>query len=309
MKDWVLNLFWNGLYVRFCKYYSYFVVRDRPADGVYKFLISLYFYKLYRRWPDLAHPQTFNERMCHKLLFDRNPILTIAADKFKVRDYIEHKIGKGVLPKLLWHGEDPDSIPYDRLPNEFVVKLNHGSGMNVLVSDKRTADLEKIRQKLKLWLKQNYCYRHPSLGHEWCYRNIRPVIVIEEFLGSNRVPPDDYKFFCFHGKAEYLEIDFDRFGDHTSTIYDRNFSVIDVDINYAKYPEMLPRGLVDFKRPPNYDELVAVADKASEDFDFVRVDLYTVGDKIYFGELTNYPAGGALSFEPERFDRVFGAKW
>ncbi len=289
------------IYGSTCRTYSRMFVRDNPADGLYRFLCSLHFYNRHGYWPNFLTPRSFSEKVWHKMLFDRSPVLSVVADKLAVREYVRERVGQEYLISLLWSGTDPSVIPFESLPTSFVVKLTHGSSFNVIVPDKSTIDTRKVQKKLQKWLRINYCHDF-SLGMEWCYRNIKPGIVVEKFVGEEGKVPPDYKFFCFGGRVEYLHVDFGRFVNHTRAICDRDFHRLDVRLGYPAYGGPVTK-------PPNYEEMLAVAEALSKDLDFIRCDLYSIKGRTYFGELTNYPDEGACRFYPRDYDFIFGSKW
>jgi hypothetical protein len=236
------------------------------------------------------------------MLFDRNPLWTMLSDRLRVRDYVANKVGSEYLVPLLWHGDNPDEIPFDELPLKFVIKTNHGCGYNILVKDKAQLDQTKARRQLKKWLAENFCL-DKFLGTEWGYKNIRPAIMVESFIDDNGSVPVDYKFFCYSGRAEFLKIDFDRFEDHSESFFDRELNLLN----------LVGRGIKQyqgkFELPENYKDMVRVAETLSQGIDFIRVDLYSVAGRIYFGEFTCYHGGGLIRLSPRKFDFLFGEKW
>lgn len=235
------------------------------------------------------------------MMYNRDPQLTLFSDKLSVRRYVSEKVGIANLIPLLWNGEEPEDIPFDDFPEKFVIKTNHGCGYNIIVPDKMTLDIEKAKQRLHVWLRENFCSdRH--YGLPWAYKNIKPHIIVESFIGENGQIPTDYKFFCYSGQAAFVQVNYDRFGDASEKILDRNFNPLDVWNGFKLY-----KGKV--TKPKNYDEMLHLADSLSKDIDFIRVDLYSVENRVYFGELTCYPAGGNAPFVPREYDFMFGEKW
>jgi hypothetical protein len=249
-------------------------------------------------WPNLRQPKTFNEKIQWKKLHDRRELLVRTADKFAVRDYVRAKGLEGILIPLLWYGTDPKAIPFEQLSERFVVKPNHLSGAVIIVRQGRNADTAFIQAQAEIWMATKYY----SKFLEWAYQNIDPCILIEEFKSchGDEVCPD-YKFFCFHGEPRFCQVDMDRFTHHRKNIYDMEWRLLPVKYNHDNGP--------DVPRPANLDEMIRVARKLSEEFDFVRVDLYSVHDDVFFGELTHYPAAGTGRFNPREFDLVMGSYW
>jgi len=291
---------YKSAFADFCKYYSR-KLDDRPADLTYRFLCSLKFFKDHGYYPRFKNPRSFSEKIWHRMLFDRNLVWTEISDKLKARRLVQDKIGDEYLIPLLWEGTRPEFIPLEKLPERFVVKANHGCGYNIFVKDKKQISYDKIVGQLNRWLEKKYTYSS-FLGMEWAYENIEPKIYVEMLIEENGRTPKDYKFFCFSGRAEYLQISFDRFGDASERILDRDFNPIEVWNGVKIY-----RGVIE--RPIDYEKMLDVAETLSAGFDFIRVDLYNVKGKIYFGEYTCYPAAGLAPFVPRKWDFIFGEKW
>lgn len=220
-----------------------------------------------------------------------DPLLTQCADKYEVREYIKSKGLNNILVDLYAVYENPNQIKLDELPERFVIKTTNGSGTNILCRDKSTLSLEQIKSDLAVWLKRdNY-----AVGREWSYKGITPKIIIEEYLEDNDNKFDginDYKFLCFNGKPKYVVLDVDRHIGHKRNIYDIDWNYIDVSTDHENFGDVV-------KRPEGYEEMVKVAKVLSQDFPFVRVDLYYTNKKVYFGELTFYPWTGYVQFDPD----------
>lgn len=251
------------------------------------------------RRPDLSVPTTFSEKVLYKRFYDRRPILTCVADKLAVRDYVAGIIGPEYLPCVFRAGRSIADLRWDDLPARFVVKASHGSGWNIIVQDRTDFDEAAAEAQVGLWLKSTfYLYTR-----EWCYRDIPPGFLIEEFLeGQNGEVPDDWKFFVYHGRAVYLQIDRGRFLDHRHSFYTRDLERVDV-----RY--LCDNLDVDPTWPSNLTQMFDLAERLGRDFDFVRVDLYNVCGRLVFGELTNYPNAGLMPFEPQEMDCEFGRHW
>jgi hypothetical protein len=264
-----------------------------------RYAISLRYQRIFGRLPDLKHPVTFNEKLAYKILYDRRPILTRLADKLKARDYVAERIGAGYLTELYQVCRCAADIDWDRLPSRFVLKANHGNNMNVFVLDKAEADTAEISRRLDGWLATNlYDYTQ-----EWCYRDIEPTILVEELLTeSDGVMAVDWKFFTYDGRAEFLQVDMDRFTGQKRNSYDRGLRRLSFRGRHPNAPR-------DPKFPDNIDAMFSLADQLGAGLDFIRVDMYNLGGRIVFGEFTNYPGGGHEPFDPPEFDRIYGSKW
>lgn len=259
------------------------------------------FYLGWKYWIMLGHrlhldpPRTYTEKIQWMKLYDRDPRYTVLADKHSVKHFVADRIGpEHIIPTLgVWHGAE--EIDFDKLPEKFVLKCNHDSGSAIICTDKGSFDREKACQQLNAALKKNY---YPK-EREWAYRDIKPLIIAEEYLGDS-VP--DYKFFCFNGKPEFMFIATDRFDPSVET----KFDFFDMDFNHLDVRNGHPNAPVPPERPELWEEMKALAAKLSEGLKHVRVDLYQVGGKIYFGEYTFYHWGGLVPFEPASWDRKFG---
>ena len=251
------------------------------------------------RPPNLKNPSTFNEKIAYKILHDRRPILTRLQDKLQARDYVAERIGAKYLTELYQVCDVPCEIGWLRLPQRFVIKMNHGSGMNIFVADKSRINLGSVVSRLDRWRATNFYHN----WLEWAYRDIRPTIFIEEMLteetGAMAV---DWKFFTFDGRAEFLQVDVDRFTQQKRNVYDRRLNRLPFRGNHPNSP-------TDPKFPDNIDAMFSLADKLGSGLDFVRIDMYNVDGRIVFGEFTNYPGAGREPFHPAKFDKIFGRKW
>jgi hypothetical protein len=245
-------------------------------------------------WPNLKTPKSFNEKILWLKLNYRTELGTQVADKFAVREWVSKKIGMDYLIPLIDVYPSPLNIDFDKLPEKFVLKPNHGSGMVILCNDKNKLDTNDSIKKLLSWEKMNYYY----YGREWQYKGIKPLVVCEQMLESNE-PLADYKFFCFNGEPKYVQVDFDRFTRHTRCFY---------NMEWIKQPFALlyPYAEKNLEKPSTFEEMKKIAKVLSQDFLFTRVDLYNLGDKIFFGEITLHPEGGNGPFQPAEHDQFLG---
>ncbi|PWW08475.1 teichuronopeptide biosynthesis TupA-like protein [Paenibacillus cellulosilyticus] len=279
-----------------------FYYLKKTRDSIYKLFkdetyIRMQYKKKTGKTLNLEEPQTFNEKIQWLKLNLRNPLMTTCADKFLVRDYVEKKIGKDVLNDLYGVYKSVKDINIAELPDSFVMKVNHGSGQNIFCSNKNDFDFKKAVRELNRYLRYNH-YLH---GREWAYKNIEAQVIIEEYLNDSGKSPDDYKFFCFNGRPEFIQMDIDRFGNHTRNIYDLNWELMDFKIEYNNSQEEVPR-------PSQLNLMIDYAKKLSREFPFVRVDFYNFNNKIYFGEMTFYPGNGVELIYPEQYSTILGEK-
>lgn len=250
---------------------------------------------------NLNNPKTFNEKLQWLKLYDRNPLYTKLADKYKVREYITEKIGKEYLIPLLGVWDNTDDIDFDSLPNKFVLKCNHNSGLGMCIcTDKNKLDVKEVKKELKKGLNQDYYLP----GREWPYKNVPRKIIAEKYMvdDSNSNEFTDYKFFCFNGYVDCVMVCLDRnSGDTKFYFFDKDWKLKRLNKRGKEAPK-------DFTipKPECIDEMFEIASKLSEGFPFVRVDLYQSYGKIYFGEMTFYPDSGFDNNILKESDEYFG---
>lgn len=248
---------------------------------------------------DIDHPKTFNQKMQWMKLYDNNPIKSELSDKYAVRKYVAEQVGEQYLVPLLGVWNSFDEIDFSELPDKFVLKCTHGSGMNLLVNDKSQFDIKAAKVRFEEWMRMNYAYS----GFEMNYASIVPRIIAEKMLemkdGTEDIP--DYKLMCFHGKVKCSFVCSERFSPDglKVTFYDTDWKVMPFERHY-------PRSRYPISKPENYDKMVELAEKLAVGLRFVRVDFYEVDGKIYFGELTFYPGSGVEEFTPAEWDKKLG---
>lgn len=249
---------------------------------------------------DLKNPKTFSEKLQWYKLNAKNPLMVVCADKVAVRDYLKD-LGYGYLLNDIYgvYGNVKD-IDFNKLPEQYVLKAAHGSGQNIIVKNKAELNVRHAKRMLKTWLKQDISWS----GREWVYSKMPRRIVAEKFLKDESGELRDYKFFCFNGKPTYMQLEVGRFTDKNT----RNF--YDMDWNLMPFGKELPHNPdIVVEKPEKFEEMKEIAKKLSEPFQYVRVDLYQVNGKVYFGELTFFPAGGAPDFVPSEYDKIVGDNW
>lgn len=249
---------------------------------------------------NLKDPKRFTEKLQWYKINYRNPVMHQCVDKYLVRDYVKSKgMGKTLIP-LIGRYNSLDEVNWNTLPEQFVIKASHGGGgLNVILCpDKNELSMNEVKAKLSF---DPHPVKANSLGREWAYYGLQPGIVVEELL-INRENPEaginDYKFFCYNGQAKYIIVDVDRYIGHKRNFYDRDWNNLHVTSD-------CPASEREIERPDNLDEMISVAETLANDFPFVRVDLYSVSGKVYFGELTFYPWSGYVQFLPDKWDFEF----
>lgn len=247
----------------------------------------------------LDHPVTFTEKIQWIKQNDTNPLMPKCCDKFMVREYVESCDCGEILNELLWQGFDPKDIPFDDLPDEFIIKVTHGSGFNIICKDKKELNKDKTIRLLNKWLKSKYltCYG------EWFYGVEKPRVVVEKYLSNKkRNALFDYKFFCFHGEPKLIYIDTYKDAKTGVNLYDLEFNIMtDYKMGYENDLETY------VGKPDNLDEMLDYARKLSQDFLHVRVDFYNVDGKIVFGELSFTESAGFCKITPHSLDVEMGS--
>jgi hypothetical protein len=276
------KLFW-GLFRHFLSDKNYARVRYKLERGFF---------------PDLENPERLTEKIQQLKLFDRNPLRQQAADRIKMREYVQEKVSSEYLIPVLGVYNTLEKYDWDRLPDQFILKANHGCGFVKIIRDKASENFEDIKQLTKEWQNQDYS----KLGREWVYKDLPRSIIAEELLLSDSGEiPHDFKFTCIHGRVEFVQVDVGRFNNQKRNLYDREFNQLDVKLLYPQYEG-------EIEQPAQWDDAVQLSEKLASDFDFIRVDLYLVHDKIFVGELTNFPGSGFIGFDPDEFDKKIGRK-
>lgn len=243
-------------------------------------------------FPDLVNCPDYNSKIQWLKLFAQDPRIVTCTDKLLVRDFVKERLGDGFLPKLYQVADSFDQINFDALPGSFVLKTNHDSGSVILVRNKQVFDIEAAESQMTKSLKRVY---GKSKG-EWTYKFVRPKIFLEEFLGdpSAESPPPDYKFHCVNGKVRWLQYIYDRGFDTKELIFSPNGDLLPVHFDRNLKPGRASDA------PENFYPLIGVAEKLSEGFKYVRVDLYFINRRIYVGELTFFPLKGTYGGDGQK---------
>ena len=243
---------------------------------------KIYFRIVLKQKLNLKKPRTFNEKIqWYKLYYcPNNEDVIICSDKYRIREYLKRKNLLQYAIPLVGVWKKTDDIPWDNLPNRFVLKGNHGCAYNIICTDKNKLDKKMAIKKLDRWMHEDF----GKFNAEIHYSQIKPLIVGEEYLGDgNATFLIDYKIHCFNGKARFVLICSDREGNKSNyDYYDLEWRRLDYSTTDVK----------PFDCPKSFDEMVRVAEQIAVDFPFVRVDFYEVKGIPILGELTFVPAGG-----------------
>ncbi len=251
---------------------------------------------------NLKEPKTFNEKIFWLKLHYHDPLITKCCDKFAVKDYVRQVLGPGYVIPTLASWDRAEDIDFSALPERYVLKVNWSSGYNIIVRDPGQIREAEFRQKIQRWMEpeQNSYFQ----TFNWGYRDMKPVVYAEEYMEQVGGQLYDYKFFCCNGKVRFLFIATDRYqGKNAKLTHD----FFDADFEYLPFTYG-GRGHADPRpqKPERFDEMVELAQKLAEPFPFVRVDFYEAQGKLYVGEMTFYPGGGILGFDPPQWDAKMG---
>ena len=260
---------------------AYKILNSLISDSLYT---RLKFRKNLHRWPDLKNPRTFNEKLCWLKLHRREPEMSVMVDKAQAKDYVRDILGEEyIIPTFgLW--ERAEDIDFGLLPDRFVMKGTHDSGRVIVCTDKNQLDFDRARQEMQQSLDRDFY----AITREWPYKNVSHRIIAEQFIRQSDGGLTDYKFFCFNGHVDCVMVCIDRhLGKPKFYFFDRNWNFLRLNKRGVAAPEgfTLPR-------PEGMERMFEIASILSKGQPFVRVDLYNVDGKIYFGELTFYPDGG-----------------
>src|SRR5690606_37814815 len=260
--------------------------------------------KRFNKELNLENPKTLNEKINWLKLNDRTSLHTICADKLKVRDYVSEKIGNQFLIQLVFKSYDINNLVSENFPEKpFIIKANHDSSGGVIIKDKNQVDWLKLKKKFQKLLNRNYYY----IGKEWQYKNIKAGIIAEKLLiNENGEVPFDYKLHCFNGKVEVIHVDIDRYTDHKRNCYDTNWELLPFTWSMWKNGKPLwPNGRK-ISRHENLKEMIVLAEKLSQPFSYVRIDLYEFEAQVFFGEITFHHGSGLETIYPESWDLRLG---
>lgn len=264
-----------------------------------KMFLSLKYKNAFGRKLSLSNASSFNEKLQWLKLYDRRPEYTIMVDKYKVRGHIANMIGEQYLIPLIGVWDSPDEIDFDALPDQFALKCNHNSGTGMCIcSDKAKLDISSVKKELRKGLKQNYYMR----WREWPYKNVPRRILAEKYMKSDEGGLTDYKIHCFNGIPKIVLVCKDRFTEKGLT---EDFFSADwehLDIRRPKIPNA--RGHIE--KPEELSQMLQLATTLACGIPFLRVDFYIIDHKIYFSELTFFPASGFEHFVPGKWDNTLG---
>jgi len=246
--------------------------------------------------PHPLQPRTLRDLILNKMMFPDTITRAIRTDKIAARGWVSERIGDKYIVPLYDICDHPDDLKTKNYPYPYVVKPNHGSGQFAFV--KNDADQEKMLVEIQGW---DYGEYKPAT--EWAYRDIKPKIMVEKMLVDQDQPETlDIKLYCFFGEAALIHYISDREGKTRKTFFTPDWEL--VDVRYLEDAEKQ-----DIPKPAFLDEILQLTQELSDEFDFIRADFIICGGKIYFGELTSFPAAGTALFRPHAFDKYMFEKY
>ena len=276
-----------------------FIIKNTPRF-LQKKLNSILYKRAIGRTLKWSNLNAYTEKMQWAKFYDSTPIKTTLSDKYLVREWVAEKIGEQYLIPLLGVWDRFSDIQFDKLPNQFVLKTNHGRGSVIVVKDKTSLNITEVGRNFNDWMSIDYAY---ATGFELQYSNINRKIIAEKYLETDLGELQDYKFLCFDGKPYYCWVDLGRFGNHTRNVYDLNWELQPWNqYTYGNSANPIPK-------PKNFDKMVELATSLCQGFSHVRVDLYNVDGTIYFGEMTFTNGCGFDRIVPDEYDYTLGELW
>lgn len=248
---------------------------------------------------DLSNPETFNEKLQWLKLHDRNPDYTAMVDKLEVRKHVKETVGVKYLVTLIGVYKSYAQIDFSSLPDSFVLKPNHTSGDVFICKDKSKINHAKLKIEVNKWLNREYYWLH----REWPYKNVKPKILCEQYLvDESGQGLKDYKFMCYNGVPKIVRVMSERRGSHYMVnSFDLEWNEIDLPGKFIRRNPNVPA------KPKFLDSMIEISRVLSKGLTFVRIDMYETATKIYFGEITFYPASGFMDFKREKDDDLLGS--
>lgn len=265
--------------------------------------INYLYRKIFSRSMNWDNPKTYTEKIQFSKVYNPTKQKSNLSDKIQVRKWIKDRIGEEYLIPIINIYDSFDDIDFSTLPKAFVIKCNHDSGSTTIIKDKNKINdkyYNYLKRKYKFFLRRNMAF----MNFEMHYKNIIPKIIIEQLMiDENHDEILDYKFLCFHGKPYYFWTDFDRFGNHTRNMYNLDWEL--QPFNQWTYKNY--KGNIE--KPKNFNLMLELVKQLCIGFDHVRVDMYSINDKIYFGEMTFSNGCGFERIIPDKYDYILGELW
>lgn len=261
--------------------------------------IRWHYYLNHHRRINLTDPKRYTEKLQWLKLYYRDSFWTKLVDKYRVKELVRERIGDEYVVPCYGVWNRTEDIDWDKLPEQFVLKTNHDSGNNGVFICRDKAKIDKVQwtKKINASLK-----RDTSIpGREWPYRDVKRCVFAEQYLEDASGELRDYKFFCFNGVVKYLFIATER-----QSGGEVKFNYFDADFNALDIVQRHPMSDKKIEKPAMFEQMKKIAAKLSEGLPEVRVDLYEVNGRIYFGEYTFFHHGGIAPFHPDKWDLIWG---
>jgi len=288
---------YNRITISLKNYIIYWLIPD-------KWYLNWKFKKVFGRSIDWKDPKSFNEKINWLKIYDRNPKYHLLVDKFRVKPIVARVIGEEyIIPTIAGGFTDISEIDKEALPDKFVLKCNHDAASVIVCTDKSTFDWNYAEYKL------NWCMAHDYYHFEnkqWAYKGIEKCIFVEQYMEDNETHDlTDYKFYCFDGEVRIIFVGRERFSNKEGVLvnlYDRDWNRMPFEHNHANFKGDAPK-------PENLEKMIELAEKLSKFVGnpYIRIDMYNINGKIYFGEFTFYHAGGFGYFNPKEWDYTLGS--
>lgn len=248
---------------------------------------------------NIDNPVTIQDKLNWLKIYDSTPLKTRCADKIQLHDYCKEKLGVDLCIPIIKVYDKVDDINWDELPNQFVIKCNHGSGMNIIVENKSKLNISEAEEELNKYMADDFAFHN---AYEMHYHDIPHKVFVEEYMNDGHDDLIDYKFSCFNGEPKILQVMSERFhGKLRFNYYDMNFK----PLYYSRNDHPANYNIID-KKPDTFDIMTICAKVLSEDFKYVRVDFYEINGKVYLGELTFTPGAGFFYYRDARCNKIIG---
>lgn len=267
-------------------------------DSIY---LKIFYFATTGRRLNLKNPSGYNEKLQWLKIHEKKEEYCMLVDKLAVKDFIEQELGAGYTFPSLGYWDSFDKIDFSVLPDRFVLKCNHDSGSIKIITSKKDLSKKKLKELKRFYdrrMKKDFYYA----GREYPYKGLKRYIMAEEYMeneDARGTDIEDYKFFCFGGVPKILLVATDKGANRKCDFFDMDFRHLDI-INIH------PNSDKPISKPARFDEMKAIATKLSRGMKTVRIDLYEINGRIYFGEFTFFHGGGFRLFEPEHWEKQLG---
>ena len=284
-------------YIKHPSFILYYLDQKRIITLSDKVFLKIKYKMKFNKKLDLKNPKTFNEKLQWLKLYDRKHKYTNMVDKYEAKKYVASIIGDEYIIPTIGIYDKFEDIDFKKLPKQFVIKCTHDSGGLIICKDKSKLNIDEVKEKINKSLNLNYYY----CGREWPYKKIKPRIIIEKYMEDKETKElQDYKFLCFDGKANLIEIHRGRYkGEYTQDFYNCNWEKTEI--------KQGPDFKGDIKKPTNLEKMINFSEKIANEIKHVRVDWYEVNGKLYFGEITFYDGCGFDPFDLDEYDLLLGS--